>query len=205
MKYLAIWIPMAMMALLLAACANDTQQVAKPGEAGAAPSSQAWSGPPTAAQGGGGATGTGPAAAALTEPAGTPAPLVSAAQLRAPVKNGHTLQPVYFAFDGATLSAQARHVLTRHSAWLRDHPGVVVRVGGHADERGTSAYNLGLGQHRAESVLAFLRASGVSAAAMRPVSFGEEIPARAGHDEAAWRMNRRAEFTLLSDTVARTD
>jgi len=99
---------------------------------------------------------------------------------------------VYFALDQATLTADARSVLDGQAACYRQ-AGRPVRAEGHADERGTTDYNLALGQRRAESVVGYLRSTGVPSSLLSVVSYGEERPARPGHDEVAWAANRRVE------------
>jgi peptidoglycan-associated lipoprotein len=76
---------------------------------------------------------------------------------------------------------------------LADNPGLRVRLEGHADERGTREYNLALGERRANAVRAYLLAQGASRSQIEVVSYGEEKPADGGHDEGAWRQNRRVE------------
>jgi peptidoglycan-associated lipoprotein len=97
---------------------------------------------------------------------------------------------VYFGLDQAGLTDEARSTLTaRMSCWTGNESPLTVE--GHADERGTTDYNLALGNRRAEAVRTFLAGQGVSAARMRAVSWGEERPADTGHSEAAWAHNRR--------------
>jgi peptidoglycan-associated lipoprotein len=97
---------------------------------------------------------------------------------------------VYFALDQAALTDESRSTLTsRLSCWTGDEGPLTVE--GHADERGTTDYNLALGNRRAETVRQFLSTQGVAAARIRAVSWGEERPADTGHTEAAWAANRR--------------
>jgi len=182
---------------------GDAAGGASPGAAGAGAATVDRGESATAGADGAGAGNTPGDSGALTEAGGPPAPVVAAPRMRTPAQAEHTLATVYFPFDGYKLSDAARQALSRTAEWLRAHPQAVVRVAGHADERGTSEYNLGLGQRRAESVRSFLVASGIADKSLRPVSMGEEVPAREGHTEAAWAANRRVEFTILDDTVAR--
>lgn len=103
---------------------------------------------------------------------------------------------IHFAYDSAVLSLEAQTILREKARWLRDNPGASVIVEGHCDERGTTEYNLALGDRRAESVRSFLVNLGISAGRMTTVSYGEERPLDAGHNEAAWAKNRRAQFVL---------
>lgn len=105
-------------------------------------------------------------------------------------------EDVYFSYDSAALSAQARETLKNKAEWLRTHPNISVIIEGHCDERGTNAYNMALGDRRAESVKAFLANLGISRSRMTTISYGEERPADPSHNERAWRRNRRAHFVL---------
>jgi len=105
-------------------------------------------------------------------------------------------QDVYFAYDSSALDAQAQGVLKSKADFLRSNSNAAVTIEGHCDERGTSEYNMALGQKRADSVKKFLINLGVSASRMNTVSFGKERPVEQGHNEAAWSKNRRAHFVL---------
>lgn len=104
------------------------------------------------------------------------------------------LKTVYFAVDSDALDDAARAALDVNAKLLRDN-GWSVTVGGHCDERGTVEYNQALGERRANAVRAYLVAAGVPEAKLKAISYGKEMPADEGHDEAAWAKNRRAEFT----------
>lgn len=106
------------------------------------------------------------------------------------------LERIHFDFDDYSLRPDAREILKRHASWLKEHPSVKLVIEGHCDERGTSEYNLALGQKRAESAKNFLVEMGVEASRIETVSFGEEIPLDPGHNEEAWAKNRRAEFVV---------
>ncbi len=101
---------------------------------------------------------------------------------------------VYFDFDKYDLKPEARDRLAKNAAFMRDYPTVKITVEGHCDERGSEEYNLALGDRRASGVKRYLVDLGVSASRLRTVSFGEAKPAVVGHDESAWRYNRRSEF-----------
>ena len=103
---------------------------------------------------------------------------------------------VYFAFDSSTLDDTAQMVLRAKADFMKKYPDATVTIEGHCDERGTNAYNLALGDRRAESAKAFLVDLGIDAGRMGTVSYGEEQPVDAGHDEEAWAKNRRAHFVL---------
>jgi len=105
-------------------------------------------------------------------------------------------QQVYFEFDRADLTPQARELLKAKLEVLRNFSAVTLTVAGHADERGSDEYNLALGNRRANAVRQYLIQQGVLSGRMQTVSFGEEQPAVVGHDESAWSRNRRAEFQI---------
>jgi peptidoglycan-associated lipoprotein len=100
---------------------------------------------------------------------------------------------VYFDFDKFDIKADQAGVVERQGKYLASNAGLKVRVEGNADERGGREYNLALGQKRAEAVVRGLKAYGVKDSQAEPVSFGSEKPKAAGHDEAAWAQNRRAD------------
>ncbi len=98
----------------------------------------------------------------------------------------------YFEFDRSRIAEADLRVLAMHADFLRDFRNRSVVIEGHCDERGTREYNLALGERRAQAVLQFLTSSGVRPSQVEMVSFGEERPEDAGHDERAWAKNRRA-------------
>ena len=106
------------------------------------------------------------------------------------------LRPVYFDFDRYDIRADAKPTLRVNAdAILAKSGGGVVTIEGHCDERGSEEYNLALGDRRANGVKRYLVDLGVPSSRLRTVSFGEAKPAVVGHDESAWRYNRRSEFT----------
>lgn len=104
---------------------------------------------------------------------------------------------VYFAFDSVDLDASGQAVVARFAKYLAANPTAKLRLEGHADERGTREYNVGLGERRSNAVQAALLAGGASAAQLSVVSYGEERAADPGHDESAWAKNRRVEIVQL--------
>lgn len=105
-----------------------------------------------------------------------------------------TLENVYFDFDMATLSDAAQNTLRRDADCLKAKNAGKVQVEGNTDERGSTDYNLALGQRRADEVKKYLSSLGVSN--ITTISYGEERPAVDGHDEDAWSKNRRAEIHI---------
>lgn len=106
------------------------------------------------------------------------------------------LKPIYFDFDRSVIRPDARATLSDNARYMADRPTTRVVIEGHCDERGTSAYNLALGQRRVESARQYLLSLGVSDGRLTTISYGEERPADPGHDEAAWAKNRRDEFVV---------
>lgn len=107
-------------------------------------------------------------------------------------------QTVYFDYDESTITAATEAALRAKVEVLRGNPGVRLRMEGHADERGTSEYNIALGNERAESVIQFLTNFGLSGDRFTSVSYGEEQPAMQGSNEEAWALNRRVEFVITA-------
>jgi peptidoglycan-associated lipoprotein len=101
---------------------------------------------------------------------------------------------VYYELDVSDLRAEDRRVVEAHARYLLQHPEAKVKIEGNADERGSSEYNLALGQRRAEGVARALRAGGVSSDRLEAVSYGKEKPIATGHDEKSWSQNRRSDM-----------
>ncbi len=106
---------------------------------------------------------------------------------------------IYFEFDSAVIDGRFQPILDVHAAYLKANPGFKVILQGHTDERGSREYNLALGQRRAESVRQAMTLLGVPDGQMEAVSLGEEKPAVEGHDESAWKMNRRTEIHYVGE------
>jgi peptidoglycan-associated lipoprotein len=105
---------------------------------------------------------------------------------------------VYFDYDQSALSAEARATLDAKVPALQARPAFRIKITGHTDERGSSEYNLALGLRRAAELKAYLVANGIDAARIDISSMGEERPAAQGSNEAAWALNRRAEFVQVT-------
>lgn len=101
---------------------------------------------------------------------------------------------IYFAFDSSEVTEEGQELIAMHSRFLAEHPQLTVVLEGHADERGSREYNLGLGERRAKSVERLMSLQGVAGNQMQVISFGEERPVAFGHDESAWQLNRRVEL-----------
>jgi len=104
---------------------------------------------------------------------------------------------VYFDFDKAEIRGDSQAVVAAHAQYLAKNPGQKVRLEGHADERGSREYNIGLGERRGQAVRRALLLQGVAEVQLSTVSYGEERPAVAGSDEQAYAANRRVEIVYL--------
>lgn len=101
---------------------------------------------------------------------------------------------VYFEFDRSDVPGDYVALLQAHGEYLAANPGSQVRLEGHADERGSREYNIGLGERRAQAVRQLLLLQGAAADQLSTVSYGEERPAVLGSDDEAWSLNRRVEL-----------
>ena len=107
---------------------------------------------------------------------------------------GELAMVIYFEFDSSEGRAADQDIVARHAMQLGNNPGARVRLEGHADERGSREYNIGLGERRAQAVRQMLMIQGVAADQISTVSFGEERPVAFGSTEADYAQNRRVEF-----------
>jgi len=101
---------------------------------------------------------------------------------------------IYFDFDKSDIDEASREIISAHAAYLTDNPRASVVLEGHADERGTREYNIGLGERRYKAVARMMALQGTSTRQVEGVSYGEERPVAMGSDESSWRLNRRVEF-----------
>ncbi|MCX5807420.1 MAG: peptidoglycan-associated lipoprotein Pal [Proteobacteria bacterium] len=104
------------------------------------------------------------------------------------------MKDVNFDFDKYNIRPGDAEILKQNADWFRANPGKKVRIEGYCDERGTTEYNLVLGQKRADSAKSYVGNLGVDTKLMETVSYGKEKPLDPGHNEAAWAKNRRAQF-----------
>ena len=139
-----------------------------------------------------------PQESALREPAQTQAALQepSAETSALPAKGEVAFEDIHFAFDRYDLSPEARGVLKGLASWLLAHKNYTIIVEGHCDERGTTEYNLALGQRRASEAMKYLTDMGVEIKRTKTISYGEELPLDPGHNEEAWTKNRRGHFIV---------
>ncbi|QNX09504.1 peptidoglycan-associated lipoprotein Pal [Acinetobacter seifertii] len=101
---------------------------------------------------------------------------------------------VHFDYDSSDLSAEDYQTLQAHAQFLMANANSKVALTGHTDERGTREYNMALGERRAKAVQSYLITNGVNPQQLEAVSYGKEAPVNPGHDESAWKENRRVEI-----------
>ena len=106
--------------------------------------------------------------------------------------------PVFFDYDESSIRSDQEDLMRRKVEILRVSPQVQIRIEGHADERGSTEYNVALGSRRAVAIRDFFTGFGLPEARFAIVSFGEEQPAARGSGEQAWSQNRRAEFRITA-------
>jgi peptidoglycan-associated lipoprotein len=104
------------------------------------------------------------------------------------------LKDIRFDFDRYEIRTEDAKTLESNAKWLKANGSVQVLIEGHCDERGTQEYNLALGDRRAKAAQAYLVSQGVSGNRIHVISYGEEHPLCAAHDESCWQMNRRDHF-----------
>jgi peptidoglycan-associated lipoprotein len=109
------------------------------------------------------------------------------------------LQDVFFAFDSWTVSEEGRQALSRDAEWIKANPKALLKIEGHCDERGTQAYNLVLGEKRANAVRNYLGDLGVGATRLSVVSYGKERPFCKDHEEFCYQQNRRGHIVRRTE------
>jgi peptidoglycan-associated lipoprotein len=136
----------------------------------------------------------------VSPPAAVQEPPVAGAPTAAPKHVTEAVAPlkdIFFDFDKSTIRDDATPNLLENVEWLKAHATARITIEGHCDERGTAEYNLGLGERRAKAALDYLVAAGIDPKRIRTISYGKERPFVLGHDESAWKWNRRAHFVIV--------
>ncbi len=113
-----------------------------------------------------------------------------------PFEDEKQLQDIHFEYDRDNLDSQTKTILRSNSEWLKQNPNARVEIQGHADERGSNNYNLGLGERRALQTKKYLISLGVDESRLYTISYGEEKPFCFQSNENCWWENRRAHFTV---------
>ena len=106
---------------------------------------------------------------------------------------------IYFGFDEYTVQTKYQKMLSAHASYLKANPTQKIIIQGNTDERGTTEYNLALGQRRSDAVRKSLNLMGVSDNQIEAVSFGKEKPKAEGDTEAAWAENRRGDIVYITN------
>jgi peptidoglycan-associated lipoprotein len=119
------------------------------------------------------------------------------AEAPGPLEGMLAKRTVYFDFDSSEIKGEGTDIVAAHAKYLSKNGPMKVRLEGHTDERGSREYNIGLGERRAQAVRRALLLQGAAEGQISTVSYGEERPAAAGSDEAAWAKNRRVEIVYL--------
>jgi peptidoglycan-associated lipoprotein len=114
------------------------------------------------------------------------------------INKNSPLKPVFFAYDSDSLDEAGRKIIAENAEVLKKYSTWVITIEGHCDERGTAEYNVALGDRRALAVKNYLVTLGIPAERVKTVSYGNEFPFNPGHNEEAWKENRRAHFMLTS-------
>ena len=142
----------------------------------------------------------------VAQPAPPPAPVekpAPALKQAEPIAKPYVPQveaSLYFAFDKSDLTTESRNALT--AIFEKAKSGALIHIEGNCDERGTSEYNLALGQRRADAAKKYLVNLGISAANITTISYGKERPKLLGHDPESWRENRRDDLFVKPVTVS---
>ncbi len=140
-------------------------------------------------------SGTQEATARVTvTPAAAPPPQTSSSDQTAAQLFAQSMKDVFFDYDSYDVSQQYQQVLQADARFLQQHPKMKFTIEGHCDERGSTEYNLALGDNRANSTKQALISLGISADRIRTISYGKEKPFCTQSTEACWAQNRRAHF-----------
>ena len=108
---------------------------------------------------------------------------------------------IYFSYDSSELNDTAKGIVSSHIDYLKQHPDLVITIEGHADARGSEAYNIELGELRAQAIKSAMIAEHINPEKIRLISYGETLPAVEGSNDMAWRLNRRATIVYQADNV----
>ena len=118
-----------------------------------------------------------------------------------PPRLAETLKDIHFEFDRAKLRSEDTGILDHNAAWMRANPRYIILIEGHADDRGTTEYNVALGERRANATKNYLLGQGVPASRVTIVSYGKDRPLCLEHNEKCWGKNRRAHFLVTTQSA----
>lgn len=181
MKFEKKYVAMAMAAILISGCSSDEKEGLADGTQGTDASTAGYSDGSLSGSQFGSGNGFGSGSGANLGP-----------EFSDP-NNPLSKQVIYFELDSSQVKQDYVPIVAAHARYLASHPNQRVILAGNADERGSSEYNIALGEQRAKSVERMMRSQGVNAGQLEIVSYGEEKPAVSGHSESAWSQNRRVE------------
>jgi peptidoglycan-associated lipoprotein len=188
-RTVAALLPIISLALLLAGCPKRPAMTAATAPPPLPPAAVA---PPTPAAPAPAPAPIAPAPVAppTVAPAPAPAPPAPPKEYRSNV----ALNQIFFAFDKADVRPDDAKTLAASAAYLKANPNQLVLIEGHCDERGTSEYNLALGERRAKAAMNHLVSNGVEASRITTISYGKERPSCTEKNEACWAKNRNDTF-----------
>ncbi len=181
-RTVATLLPIISLTLLLAGCPKRPAMTAATAPPPLPPAAAA---PPTPAPA--------PVAPAPVAPPTAPAPAPAPAPPKE-YRDNAALKQIFFAFDKADIRPDDAQTLAASAAYLKANPNQLLLIEGHCDERGTSEYNLALGERRAKAAMTFLVSNGVEASRITTISYGKERPVCTQKNEACWSKNRNDTF-----------
>ena len=185
-RTVAALLPIISLALLLAGCPKRPGMTAATAPPPVPPAAAAPAAPVPAPA----PVAPAPVAPPTAAPAPAPAPPAPPKEYRSNV----ALNQIFFAFDKADIRLEDAKTLAASAAYLKANPNQLVLIEGHCDERGTSEYNLALGERRAKAAMNYLVSSGVEASRITTISYGKERPSCTEKNEACWAKNRNDTF-----------
>jgi peptidoglycan-associated lipoprotein len=177
MRRRSVLVPLALLAISVAACGKKDPEVVPTTDTGTPP-------PPPA------------------PPPSTPGSTPSGPSVNPEAERAALLDDlgnvIHFDYDQAVIKSEDQPILDRKAEIMRANPALRLRVSGHADDRGSDEYNIVLGNKRAVAARQYLVARGIDAGRIEVTSFGEERPVDPAENETAWARNRRAEFEVIA-------
>jgi peptidoglycan-associated lipoprotein len=185
-RTVAALLPIISLTLLLAGCPKRPAMTAATAPPPLPPAAAA---PPTPA-----APVPAPAPVAPAPPTAAPAPAPAPPAPPKEYRSNVALNQIFFAFDKADIRPEDARALEASAAYLKGNPNQLVLIEGHCDERGTSEYNLALGERRAKAAMNHLVSNGVEASRITTISYGKERPSCTEKNEACWAKNRNDTF-----------
>ena len=183
-RTVATLLPIISLTLLLAGCPKRPAMTAATAPPPLPPAAAA---PPTPAAPAPAPVAPAPVAPPTAAPAPAPAPPKE-------YRDNAALKQIFFAFDKADIRPDDAQTLAASAAYLKANPNQLLLIEGHCDERGTSEYNLALGERRAKAAMTFLVSNGVEASRITTISYGKERPVCSERNEACWSKNRNDTF-----------